>query len=327
MDIHPVVFKVRRLLHSLLKADGVYVLAVSGGADSLVLADGCAWLQQQGWGRYTVCHVEHGLRGGESLADMELVREFCRLRQLDCVCRSVDVRSLSQKEHLSLEDAARRLRYEALRRTAAQRGAGYIVTAHHRDDQAETVLLRLLRGSGTEGLSGMAPQKEDVLRPFLSLDRELLERYCQVRQIEYCHDSTNDDTAYTRNRVRLELLPYLRQRFNREITPALARTAALLREDAECLERLAAQVYGELAAAQKDGSIAVDATELAALPVALQTRVLRRAYFALGGRELTYERSRALLELCRRRCGGKVLQLPEGIRAHYLHRRIILFKV
>lgn len=326
MQIHPVVFTVRQELQRQLAATGSYVLAVSGGADSLALADACAWLQVQGWGRYTVCHVEHGLRGQEALADMQLVQDFCRERALACICCHVDAGGLAAKEHLSVEAAARELRYAALRRTAALVQAEYIVTAHHLDDQAETVLLRLLRGAGLDGLKGMLPRNGDVLRPFLQLQRSLLKQYCELQAIAYCRDSTNADVAYTRNRVRLELLPLLRQRFNPEAAQALARTARLLQEDAQCLEQLAAEAYVKIVRQEADGSLHMAAKELAQLPAALQSRIVRQAYFDLGGQELDYERSQALLELCRRGTGGKLVQLPGKITARYFQKQLILFK-
>lgn len=326
MQVEPVVFKLQRLLRTQLDAQEHYLLAVSGGADSLALAHGCAALARSGHGAYSVCHIEHGLRGAEALRDMQLVQCFCAAYGLPCYVEHVDVRALAAAEHLSVEDAARRLRYEALRRVAAQVGAAAIVTAHHEGDQAETVLLKLLRGAGLDGLSGMRAQQGDILRPLLSLPRELLEQYCAAEQLEFCHDSTNDDTAYTRNSVRKELLPLLAERYNAEIVPALARTALLLGEDADFLTQTADAAYARLVTSAEDG-LHIALKPLLAEHIAVRLRVLRRAYFELGGSELSFERSRALAALCERRSGGRLIQLPGGITATIKNKQIIFTRL
>lgn len=320
------VFRLQKVLKSQLAKDEHYLLAVSGGADSLALAHCCAQLAAQGWGAYSVCHVEHGLRGAEALRDMQLVERFCAEYKLPCFVEHVDVRRLAECEHLSTEDAARRLRYDALRRAASKVGASAIVTAHHEGDQAETVLLRLLRGAGLDGLAAMRPRQGDIIRPLLELPRVFLEQYCEANGLVYCHDSTNDDTAYTRNSIRKELLPLLAERYNAEIVRALARTATLLADDADLLNSLAENAYMRLARSEA-GVLTLALKQLLAEPQPIRLRVLRRAYFELGGAELSFERSQALAEACERRSGGKLIQLPGRITAVIKNKQIIFTKL
>ena len=324
-QIVPAVYKLRKTIKNLLQPEAHYLLAVSGGADSLALAHACAALAAQGWGSYSVCHVEHGLRGEEALRDMQAVQRACKAWGLPCFTEHVQAAAYAAQYHLSTEDAARRLRYAALRRVAAQQGAVALVTAHHEGDQAETLLLRLLRGAGLQGLAGMRAQQGDIIRPLLALPKSLLEDYCSAEGIAVCYDSTNADTAYTRNRVRLELVPYLERSFNPALVPSLARTAALLAQDAECLEQLAGEVYAKLARRQADG-ITLPVTQLTALHSAVRLRLLRRAYFELGGEELSYERSQAIDSLLFRRSGGKLIQLPQGINVVYKNKQLIFTK-
>lgn len=320
------VFRLQKLLKSQLAQDEHYLLAVSGGADSLALAHCCAQLAAAGWGMYSVCHVEHGLRGAEALQDMQLVERFCEEQKLPCFVEHVDVRNLVQEEQLSTEDAARRLRYAALRRIAVKIDAAAIVTAHHEGDQAETVLLRLLRGAGLDGLSAMRPRQGDILRPLLTLPRAFLEQYCRANNLAYCHDSTNDDTAYTRNSIRKELLPLLRERYNAEIIQTLARTATLLADDADLLTSLTDSAYSRLAKRETD-VLTIALKPLLEEPRSIRLRVLRRAYFELGGAELSLERSRALAEACERGSGGKLIQLPGRITAVIKNKQIIFTKL
>ncbi len=325
MQINPVVFRLQQRLEKQLARDAHYLLAVSGGADSLALAHACAALARQGWGVYSVCHVEHGLRGEEALRDMRSVQNFCADYGLPCCVKHVDVRALAAVEQLSLEAAARSLRYRALREAAQEAGAQAIITAHHMNDQAETVLLRLLRGAGPDGLAAMRAQHEDVLRPLLGVERSELERYCELEGLAYCHDSTNDDVHYTRNRVRHELLPQLARSYNPDIVPALARTAELLALDADFLSSMAASSFQQLAKVDA-GSVALPVTPLLALHKAVRLRVLRCAYFKLGTGELDYERTLALDALCVRKSGGKLIQLPKGITVTYQHKQVIFTK-
>lgn len=325
-QIAPAVYKLRKTIKNLLQLDAHYLLAVSGGADSLALAHACAALAAQGWGSYSVCHVEHGLRGEEALRDMKAVQCACKAWGLPCFTEHVQAATYAAQYHLSTEDAARRLRYAALRRIAAQQGAVAIVTAHHEGDQAETLLLRLLRGAGLQGLAGMRAQQGDIIRPLLTLPKSLLEEYCSVEGIAVCYDSTNADTAYTRNRVRLELVPYLERSFNHNVVPTLARTAALLAQDAECLEQMADDVYRQLVRRQED-AVSLPVTQLTALHSAVRLRVLRRAYFELGGEELSFERSQAIDSLLLRRSGGKLIQLPQGINVVYKNKQLIFVKI
>lgn len=325
MQIHPVIFKLQQTLKDSLQADACYLLAVSGGADSLALAHACAALQKQGWGTYSVCHVEHGLRGEEALRDMRLVQHFCEQQGLSCCVKHVDVDGYAVTEHLSTEAAARSLRYGALRQAAQEAGAEMIVTAHHEGDQAETVLLRLLRGAGLDGLAAMRKKNGDILRPLLGIARSELEHYCELAGISYCHDSTNDDVRYTRNSVRHKLLPQLEAEYNHDIVPTLARTASLLAIDADFLEVMSTAAFNSMAKISTD-KVSLRLNSLLELHKAVRLRVLRKAYFALEGSELDYERTLALEVLCERQSGGKLIQLPGEITAACKNKQIIFTK-
>lgn len=326
MQVHRIVFRVRQAVKKIVQQHGLYLAAVSGGADSMALADACAALQAQGWGRFLVCHVEHGLRGQESLADMAFVQQFCRQRGLEFCCRRVDAGAEAAARHLSTEDAARRLRYQFFYEQAQVLNAQGILLAHHGDDQAETLLLRLLRGAGLDGLSAMRSREQLLLRPFLNFERAALEAYCELEKIACCHDSTNNDVKYTRNRVRLQLLPYLERSFNPSARAALRRTALLLQEDADCLEELALGAYNAALLRENASEIALSAQALGNLQPALRKRVLRLAYFKLGGDELSGERTQALEKLCRNRTGGKIIQLPGAVTAAYCKKRVLFTK-
>ncbi|MBQ9763472.1 MAG: tRNA lysidine(34) synthetase TilS [Phascolarctobacterium sp.] len=316
MQVHPGVKKVYNALKLYIPQGSSLIVAVSGGADSMALADGVAQLANEGYCQPHVLHVEHGLRGAEALADAELVRKFCEAKGLPFTCVHVKVKEYAELHKLSVEEAARKLRYAALEAQAKELKAEYILTAHHSDDQAETVLLKLLRGAGTEGLSGMQVRSGRILRPLLHLTREHLENYCQLQGITYCYDSSNDDVHYTRNKIRRELLPYLESNYNPAVKKALVQSAEILREDDACLNQMAQEKFNVLANCNEIG-VVLDVRKWQEVPAALRKRILRQAYFLAGGKELGYRHTEALDVLCLRKTSGKYLQLPQKMLGFY----------
>ena len=244
--------------------------AVSGGADSMCLLHLLKSLEAERDLRVTAAHFEHGLRGEDSLRDMAFVEDWCRARGIPCVVGRGDTRALAEAERLGLEEAARKLRYEFLERTAKQGGFDRIATAHTADDNAETLLLNLVRGSGTRGLGGIPPRRGKIVRPLLETGRAEIEAYLEEHGVPHVEDASNADPAFRRNRIRREILPLLRE-MNPELNAALGRTAELLRQDEECLGALADRWTAE----HFDGeSLPLEA--LRALHPALASRVIRR---------------------------------------------------
>ncbi|GAW66717.1 tRNA(Ile)-lysidine synthetase [Geoanaerobacter pelophilus] len=272
------VAKVRNL--NLFHPGETVVVAVSGGADSVALLDIMSRLE---CGLHlVVAHLNHCLRGAESDADEAFVASLADNYHLPLVSQSCDVAGLARRERLSLEDAARRARYAFLEQTAAQYGATSIALAHHQDDQAETVLIRLLRGSGGAGLSAMAGASgEKLKRPLLQVSRMELEQYSKQRGLTFRTDSTNADTAILRNSIRHELIPFLR-RYNPRVSERLAATAEILAGDEELLDGLTQASYHRLAASE-DGEVRFQLEPLLKEPRALRLRLYRSALIELRG--------------------------------------------
>ncbi len=223
------------------------LLGLSGGADSMSLLH-CLlhWPQEE----LTVqaVHVHHGLRGQEADRDEAFVREHCVALGVPLTVVHIDVAAEASAANETVEQAGRRVRYREFYRIAEEIAADVIATAHTADDQTETVLLHLLRGSGVDGLAGIPPRRGRVVRPLLGCTRREVEEFCSRQHIPYITDSTNADVAYTRNRVRHELLPLLRQ-FNSSVDEAIRRLAAHAAEDSAYLHSLAEEA---LDAAQVD---------------------------------------------------------------------------
>ena len=194
--------------HALFTPGATVVAAVSGGIDSMVLLDLLASLDEYRL-NLVVAHLNHLLRGEESDRDEAFVREAADRHGIPCIVRRIEVRQLAREQRLSLEEAGRVARHELLEQTLGETGARAVALGHHADDQAETVLMRLLRGAGSGGLSGMAHRSGWKVRPLLDAGREQIAEYARIREIPFREDSSNTDRRFLRNRVRHELLPLL----------------------------------------------------------------------------------------------------------------------
>ena len=183
----------------LLEQQDRVVVALSGGGDSVCLLSVLVKLREEMGLKLLAVHVHHGLRGEEADRDMEFSERLCRELKVKFDCAMADVKGTAQEMGLSLEEAGRKLRYEFLEKKRVEFGGGKIAVAHHKDDQAETILYHLCRGTGLKGLGGMSPRRETVIRPLLCVGKEEILAYLREEKLEWCLDSTNLETEYTRN--------------------------------------------------------------------------------------------------------------------------------
>jgi tRNA(Ile)-lysidine synthase len=247
----------------------------------VALTDVLATLSRLQGFRLVAAHLDHGLRE-DSAEDAAFCARLCRRLGISLRTERTDVRERARRERRGLEDAARRARYAFLRKVKGEEGARAIAVAHTRDDQAETLLLRLLRGAGRAGLGGMRARRGDLVRPLLEVSREAVRRHLRARGLEWREDPSNRDPAFLRNRVRHELLPWLEARFNPNLRANLARTAALLAEEAALLQERAEELWAR-AGRVEDGASVVKRSLLAQAPPPLARLALRRALLEAGG--------------------------------------------
>lgn len=295
--------KVRRYgrQHGLWQRGDRILAAVSGGPDSLALLLTLTALAGEEGFSLVCCTVNHHLRAGAE-QETAFVAEVSKALGVDCVVESADVPAWRAAHGESVETAARILRYEALRRAARQAGCGKIAAAHHRDDQAETVLYHFLRGSGTAGLAGMRPLSGDIIRPFLGVSRKEIEAFLAASPWTPCHDETNDEPRAMRNRLRLLLLPEL-GRYNPRMAETLCRTAEIMAADDDFLEVETEKWERKLT---RDGAVlAADRTLFADMPAALARRLLRRIGRRCGGQTPDFEETERLLAFLREGASGK----------------------
>ena len=301
--------------------------AVSGGLDSMCLLDLLdRWCRERD-GRVVAAHFNHRLRGTESDRDETFVRDWCAAHDISFVSGSGDVRGLAEREGLSLEEAARNLRYAFLRQEAEKLGPRIrIYTAHHADDNAETILFNLIRGTGVAGLTGMAYQQDGIYRPLLNVARAELADYAAAYGIPHVEDSTNGDPdAAARNYLRLEVLPRLKQ-INPRAVEHINSAGRRLRVVDRSLEEEAVRRTAHVEA--REGRVTLSKRALAEAPDAVKPRMLLRLFdlLGVGRRDITAAHLNAILHLTRDTLWGREsrVDLPHGVTARYCREWLML---
>jgi tRNA(Ile)-lysidine synthase len=291
------------------------VAALSGGADSVALLHVLHALSHRLGFPLVAAHLDHGLRP-EAGEDAAFCRRLCRALGVPLRVGRADVRARAKRDGGGIEEAARLVRRAFLERVRAREGARWIVLAHTRDDQAETVLLRLLRGSGSAGLGAMRVRAGRLLRPMLAASRRDVLDHLAAHGLAWRDDPSNADPAFLRNRVRHELIPYLEARFNPKVRESLARTASVLAGEADVLAALAAAI----AVREEGGAAVLDRAAVTAAPRAVARVAMRSALRMAGGlRGIALDHVDAILDLAARPgASGRRIPLP-GAREAGIH--------
>ena len=272
-----------------------------------------------------VLHFDHGLRGEESDGDRRFVEELASRHGLPCHVERANVRAAARGANL--EQTARQMRYGFFAAVRERRGLDVVATGHTASDQAETVLMRLLRGAGAESLAGIRPVNDGwVVRPLIEVTREQVRQWLRGEGLEWREDSSNSEMAFDRNRVRHELLPLLRREWNPAVDEALARLAAAAARDEEFWEAQAETVWHDAVRVSHYG-VLVDTEAMQGVPTAVRIRVLKRACMeALGtAPRLEAEHLEALLKLARQKSGTGKASLP-GLEAWRSYRAVLIYR-
>ena len=290
--------------HELCPPGSRLLIGLSGGSDSVALVFLLRDLAEHGgFSVAGVAHLNHQLRPSSG-GDEAFCRELADRLHLRIVVESADVKGYARSRNLSVEDAARRIRYNFLESSADALGADRIAVGHTQDDQAETFLLKLMRGAGLTGLAGIYPQRGRVIRPLLDVSRADLRSHLSEHGERWIEDETNADLENPRNRIRHVVLAELDAAAGGPTRPAIARAAGLVREDGQWLDELAEERYRALAEVGPDG-VTLDASATAAEPLAIRRRVLLRALRAgAGDREIALDHVEAVMAVLVGACRG-----------------------
>jgi tRNA(Ile)-lysidine synthase len=284
--------------HNLLEKKDLVLIAYSGGLDSTGLVAVFLELQKEWSLQLFLGHFNHRLRP-EAGEDERFVRKVAKEQGIPLFVASEDVRSFAKQNRLNLEEAGRKLRYEFLTETAQKIGGAKIATGHTLDDQAETFFLRVMRGSGLKGLGSISPVIEGrIIRPFLYVERKDVMDFVKEKGWEFREDKSNLDRSFARNKVRLDLIPYIQEHFMPDIIRRIGKIVTILQEEDKLLEKWAIK-EAEKAVLSEEDQMRLDMNFLGTLPIGLARRVVREFIQKLKGdlREISFEGVEAVLNL------------------------------
>ena len=314
--------------HKLLTKGDKVLVSVSGGPDSLALLHILHRLQQDYDLSLYVFHLDHMFRGEESKADAEYVKLFAERLEIPVNIREYDVPTYIKENNLSKQAAAREIRYQLCVELANDIGADKIALGQHADDQAETVMINFLRGAGLEGLSGINPIRDNrFIRPLLEVWRKDIDNYCEEYNLQPRLDSSNFKPVYLRNKIRLELLPYLEDEFNEGIKENLNRMAEIIRVENDFLESYVVKEYKRILANESQNKLSLYLESLRDLDLAIQRRVFRKAISSFCGTKKDYyfHHIQQIEELINVGETGSIIQLPQGLRVKRGYEKLIFF--
>ena len=317
--------------HMAEPGDGV-LAAVSGGADSVCLLLVLKALEESLGIHVAAFHLHHGLRGAEADRDERFVRELCERLQVSLHAVREDVAGYAKTHGLSEEEAGRILRYQWLEKTAGEFGCRRIATAHHKDDQTETVLMNLFRGSGLRGLGGIRPVRElsgelTLIRPLLGINRQEIETYLIEEKEAWCEDSTNKELVYARNKVRNELIPWIREHINDRAEEHILKTAAFASQADEYFVSQAEKLLGDGFQEQEASFAEIDTALFDSQPDIMKSYLIRAMIMKVSGnaKDISARHMDAIAALDGPG-GGTLVDLPYGLQAMRSYQKLIIRK-
>jgi tRNA(Ile)-lysidine synthase len=305
--------------HDMVRPKDTVLMGISGGPDSMALARVMICLARDMDLGLGVAHLNHGLRDTAADQDQAFAGAFAARFGLPFFCEQMDVAGLAKKRRISVEEAGRDCRYDFFSQKAAAHGYVRIATGHTRDDNAEQVLMALLRGSGSQGLAGIPPVREHrFIRPLIDRSRREIVAFLDDLAQPYVTDASNQNPAFLRNRVRNHLLPLLEEIYNPKIRQGLHRIGRMLYNENRFLESQTMQAFESCVEKKEPHAVHLSVPAMAALDPALGPRVLRYGIRAVKAdlRQITYDHIQAIQDLAFRAEPGKHLDLPDRIRVY-----------
>lgn len=286
----------------LLNKEDKVLVAVSGGPDSISLLN---ILHELG---YNICtaHINHGIRENAD-NDEKFVKEFCEKRNIPCFIKKVKLKEI--ESDMTTEELGRKIRYDFFDEIVKQENCTKIATAHNANDNAETVLMNMIRGTGLSGLKGIDISRDKIIRPLLEITRSEIEEYCQSENLNPCHDESNDQTIYTRNKIRLELIPYIEKNINSNIVNNINRMAEIISSEEEYIKRQVNIAYEDTLIAEEEGRTVCNLKKFNQYDNVIQKRLIIKYITKALGNAKDIERVHIedILKLCKNNVGGKYL--------------------
>ena len=325
--MNQLVLKVKEYMqiHHMVDPGSKIVVGVSGGPDSVALFYILLELADRMKLSLAVVHINHGLRGKEADRDQAYVENICQKEHVPCHCFYIDLKDYAKKTGMSEEEAGRAYRYQCFEKVRKEESAQKIAVAHQQEDTCETVLMNLFRGTGIRGLAGIPAVRGTIIRPLLSTGRGEIEAYLEEKGIPWCTDATNLTEAYTRNKIRNRLLPYIEEQINPAAGRHIQEASGLLKDIADYVDRQAMEAFESCTFRDEDGLEHVDREQFIRLDPVIQREVLRRAIKETAGKLKDIEREHIeMLRHLMEKQVGRSCSLPYKIRAVRTYKGMVI---
>lgn len=296
--------------YNLIKNGDKIVIGVSGGPDSIALLNILIKIKQSKKINFDilVCHINHMIRK-EAIEDEEFVKEFCKNNNIDCYIKRIDVENVAKREKSGTEEIGRRERYKFFKEILEKTNSNKIATAHNANDNAETVIMNIIRGSGTLGLKGIELKQKNIIRPLRECYRDEIETYCEEEGLNPRIDKTNLENIYTRNKIRNQLIPYIKKEFNPNIIESINRLSDLALQENEYIENKVKQAYNDIVEDKKEDCISLDLKKFNSLEKVIKNRLVLYTINELFGTRSGIEKKHIedIIKLCSNNIGNKYL--------------------
>lgn len=290
------------------KGDNI-VIGVSGGPDSIALLSVLQQIQNNIQFNIYVAHINHMIRE-EAIEDQKYVEKYCTNHNIPCFVKQENVKELAKKSKIGTEEAGRKLRYQYFNEVLEKTKSNKIATAHTANDNAETILMNIMRGSGTSGLKGIEVSRDNkYIRPLITCNREEIEKYCNENNLQPRYDKTNNENIYTRNKIRNQLIPYIKEEFNPNIIETLNRLSEISKRENTYFDKITQETYSNILIEETAKQIVVDLKKFNNIELVIKNRLVLYTINRLLGSSSGIERIHIqdIIKLCGNNIGNKFL--------------------
>jgi tRNA(Ile)-lysidine synthase len=312
--------------YNLIKEKDSILIGLSGGPDSVMLLHALIKIQNSLDFQIYASHINHLYRGDDAYKDEDFVRQLCEDKGIKLYIKRQNASILAKEKKITEEEAGREIRYGFFNEILEELGGGLIATAHNKNDQAETLLQRVIRGTGIEGLTGMDYKQENIIRPILNIDKEEILKYLNKNNLEYCIDKTNEQPIYGRNKIRLELIPYIEKNFNKNLQDTLFRMSENMKDDYNIIrDQVQLDFKGCLISRDKE-KIILDIDKLLEFSKGIRSRILRNSIEIIKGNKVDVERKHIdyLDRFAGKKQTGKTVDLGDNIIGEVSYEKLII---
>lgn len=324
--------KVKEIIkkYNLINTGDKIVLGVSGGPDSIAMLDILRQLKSEMKFEIYVVHINHSIRGEDADEDEEYVKNYCRKYEIECFTKKIDVPTIARTEKIGTEEAGRKVRYEYFEEILKETGSNKIAIAHNKNDNVETIIMHLLRGSGISGLKGIEPIRENkFIKPLIECDRQEIEKYCEENNLQPRIDKTNFENECTRNKIRNIVIPYIKKEFNPNIIETMTRLSDVISSENDFIENIAKENYNKILVIEGKDKIELKLKEFNLLDEVLKNRIILIATKKLFGSTQGIEKVNIvdIIKLCNNNIGNKFLMPNKNLKVLIQNKKINFIKI